>query len=350
MTQPTLFKVFLLGLPIGLALIGGGSLLVHSLRGKGGETEGKAAAQRRSVAQADLKFFIERLAKDIGPRPAGDPAALRKTRAFIEGLLAQNNFGYPEVKRQNYAAGSGEWTNLSVEIPGSDPARRGEIVLVAARCDTAALSPGANSSGSGLAALLSLAQAFVGTQHERTLRFVAFGNSLPPLTAPNATGAAACAAAAQTRGEKLAGVLVLGSLGCFRQGAGTQQPASPNGLAWPTEGNFIALLGCGAETPFQKELAAGFAAASTVPLASGFSPTALAGPEFSDLWAFHALGFPAVLLTDTGPFRSPDFQLFSDTPEKIDLAQLTQVTKGIERALRDVLNPRQTSPVTSGAP
>jgi hypothetical protein len=46
------------------------------------------------------------------------------------------------------------------------------------------------------------------------------------------------------------------------------------------------------------------------------------------------MGVPALMITDTAPFRYPHYHAREDTPEKLDYARLARVTAAIEKMLR----------------
>jgi len=49
-----------------------------------------------------------------------------------------------------------------------------------------------------------------------------------------------------------------------------------------------------------------------------------------------ALKPPAVMVTDTAPFRYPYYHTLRDTPDKLDYDRLARVVKGLEGVLRDL--------------
>jgi len=48
-----------------------------------------------------------------------------------------------------------------------------------------------------------------------------------------------------------------------------------------------------------------FRAHMNFPTIGGVAPASIPGIDWSDHWAFEQAGFPAVMLTDTAPFRYP---------------------------------------------
>ena len=62
----------------------------------------------------------------------------------------------------------------------------------------------------------------------------------------------------------------------------------------------------------------------------------IAGVSWSDQWAYWQFGWPAVMVTDTAPFRYPHYHTLRDTPDKLDYERLARVVQGLEGVLRDL--------------
>ncbi len=70
------------------------------------------------------------------------------------------------------------------------------------------------------------------------------------------------------------------------------------------------------------------------PSEGGALPASLPGIGWSDHWAFWQEGFPALMITDTAPFRYPHYHTPDDTPDKVDYERLARVTEGVEKVIR----------------
>ncbi len=68
-------------------------------------------------------------------------------------------------------------------------------------------------------------------------------------------------------------------------------------------------------------------------------PGALPGVDWSDHWAFWQAGYPALMVTDTAPFRSREYHQEGDTPEKLDYDRLARVVAGLEKVIEELANP-----------
>ena len=61
-------------------------------------------------------------------------------------------------------------------------------------------------------------------------------------------------------------------------------------------------------------------------------PASIEGVAWSDQWSFWRLGYPALMVTDTAPFRYPHYHEPTDTPDKLDYDRFALV------GVRDILS------------
>ena len=182
-----------------------------------------------------LRYTVDRLGR-IGPRNIYHYAALQQAADLCSSCLAENGCApVPET----YEARGKSFTNFSAEVPGGS--LKEEIVVVGAHYDTHKNSPGANDNGSALAVLFEIARAFATVPQHRTLRFVTFTNEESPFTRTKHMGSRVYARNCRERGDKIAAMLCLETLGCYSEQPGTQR-MSFGGRLLPREGNFLALV------------------------------------------------------------------------------------------------------------
>ncbi|MDH5675908.1 MAG: M28 family peptidase [Myxococcales bacterium] len=65
-------------------------------------------------------------------------------------------------------------------------------------------------------------------------------------------------------------------------------------------------------------------------------PDSLPGVGWSDHWSFWQQGYPALMVTDTAPFRYPHYHEPEDTPDKLDYERLARVVEGLELVIRSL--------------
>ena len=57
------------------------------------------------------------------------------------------------------------------------------------------------------------------------------------------------------------------------------------------------------------------------------------------VWSFWKEGDPALMVTDTAPYRYPHYHTMQDTPDKVDHERLARVVTGLQGMLRDLAHP-----------
>src|SRR4051794_1267268 len=158
------------------------------------------------------------LASGIGPRNISHYEALRAAAAYVEVSLAEAGLA---PAPQPYETRGKAFVNIAAEVAGTD--RRDEIVVVGAHYDSHKGSPGADYNASAVAALLELARHFAHRPPpSRTLRFVAFANEEAPFTRRADMGSRVYAGECRRRGEAVAGMVCLESLGYYSDEVGSQ--------------------------------------------------------------------------------------------------------------------------------
>lgn len=58
----------------------------------------------------------------------------------------------------------------------------------------------------------------------------------------------------------------------------------------------------------------------------------------SDHWSFWRNGYPAVMITDTAPFRYSHYHKRTDTPDKVDYERTARVVEGLAHVVDDLAN------------
>jgi len=259
------------------------------------------------------------------------PAALEAAAQHIEQTFV--DLGYA-VSAQRFTAGPVEVRNIEVEVKGD--ARAAEIVVVGAHYDSVAGAVGANDNGSGVAATLELARLFFGSQPARTLRFVAFANEEPPFFKSEAMGSRAYARRAKERGENIVAMLSLETIGYYSEQPGSQRYPFPLGFFYPSTGNFIAFVSNLGSRALLHEVVASFRHHAEFPSEAVAAPAFIPGVDWSDHWSFWEEGWPALMVTDTAPYRYPHYHTAQDTPDKVDYERVARVVTGLHGMLREL--------------
>ncbi|MCF6313444.1 MAG: M28 family peptidase [Verrucomicrobiales bacterium] len=332
----------LVGLPAGLILITAASFIYTEWfmprQAKRPDARERQFAQmmRKEVNRKDLESYVRVLAEDIGERHTGELESLQAAAFFIESSLGASNMGY-RVQRQKYTAGEQEVWNLEVTVPGNGKSE--EVVVIGAHYDTVAGSPGADDNASGVAALLSLANAFIGTENGRTLKFVAFVNEESPWARSDEMGSLVYAKALKSKGVKVVAMISLDSLGYFSDEPDSQKHPEGSPLAAKKVANFLLAVGNEASAFLVNGAKAPFQAKSDITLQTLVAKEGDLHAGRSDHWSFWQQGYPAAMITDSGPFRYAEYHQAGDQMEQIDFDRLEEAVKGIEGIVKNLANP-----------
>jgi Zn-dependent M28 family amino/carboxypeptidase len=276
-----------------------------------------------------LRAHVDMLATGIGERHIWRPDALARAADYIRLSFVEAGF---VPGSQTFSVRGVRVQNLEAIARGSSTGS--DSLVVGAHYDTIGGSPGANDNGTGIAAVLELARRFAGHTLPRTLRFVAFVNEEPPFFQTEEMGSLVYARAARQRGDRILGMLSLETMGYYSDEPGSQQYPGPLAQFFPDTGNFIGVVGNTASGELVRGIHAAFTAHSDFPIQGAPLPADLPGAGWSDHWSFWQTGYPAVMVTDTAPFRYPWYHTAEDTPDKVDFARLARVVDGLDAVVR----------------
>jgi hypothetical protein len=282
--------------------------------------------------RGELAAHVQKLGGEIGERNVAHYPRLLKAAQYIEDSLAGSGY---QVRRDNYEIQGKTCSNLEVELSGTSK----EIVLIGAHYDSVFGSPGANDNGSGVAAILSLARRFAGTQNYRTLRFVAFVNEEPFYFQSTEMGSYVYAGRCRERGDQISTMVSLETIGYFSGQRGSQRyPAPGLGLIYPRTGNFIGFVSNIDSRSLLRAALGEFRRHAQVPSEGAALPAAVPGVGWSDQWSFWQHGYRGIMVTDTAPFRYPHYHAPSDMPDKLDYDSMTRVATALEKMIQRQAN------------
>jgi Zn-dependent M28 family amino/carboxypeptidase len=287
----------------------------------------------------ELRANVQKLAGEIGERNMWHYAQLNAAADFIEESFSHAGL---RTRRVSYEMRGQPCHNIEAEIPGNRP----EIIVIGAHYDSVFGSPGANDNGSGAAAVLALANRFAARETDRhppermpnkTLRFVAFVNEEPPYFLSGEMGSLVYARRCKERGDKISAMISLETIGYFSDTLHSQTYPSPGlGVFYPKVGNFIGFVSNVKSRALLRRVIALFRKHAKIPSEGASLPAFIPGVSWSDQWSFWQNGYPAIMVTDTAPFRYPFYHSSSDTPDKLDYDRFTLVVSGMEKVIQEL--------------
>jgi Zn-dependent M28 family amino/carboxypeptidase len=281
---------------------------------------------------------VEILACEIGERNIWQYENLTAAVDFIVSSLSSGGY---KVNQQTFRVQDKACCNVEAVVIGTQHPE--EIVVVGAHYDSVFGSPGANDNSSAVAATLALARCFADKKPARSLRFVFFANEEPPFFQTDEMGSLVYAKDCRAKGDNIIAMLCLESIGYYSDEPNSQRYPFPFSFMYPSTGNFIGFVSNFHSRKLLHTVVASFRQQCKFPSEAGAVPETVPGISWSDQWSFWQQGYPAVMITDTAPFRYPYYHEPEDTADKINYDHLARVVSGLECVIADL-----TEPATSG--
>ncbi len=296
-----------------------------------------ALTEHENELKQRLSLHVRKLAGDIGERNMPRLEALEAAASYL--TQAFEAVGY-QPSAQEFKVSGRTVKNVEAELRGN--ARADEVVLIGAHYDSVFGSPGANDNATGVAGVLELARLVKTARLDRTIRFVCFVNEEPPYFRSEDMGSWHYAKRCRDQHENVVAMLSLETIGYYSDRKGSQQYPMPFGLLYPDTGNFIGFVG----SPKSKDLlfrcVGSFRQHTQFPSEGIAAPSWVNGIDWSDHACFWSRGYPALMITDTAPFRYPYYHSREDTPDKVDYARTARVVAGIGRVAAELAStPKQ---------
>lgn len=312
-------------------VVAGFALYMTSMPGKSFSGALSLLTAEESQIKTNLNKHVNYLAGTVGERNVIAYEPLQKTAQYIEEEFKARGY---MVQSQEYTVQMRKVRNITAEIHGGT--RAGEIVVIGAHYDTVYDCPGADDNTSGVAGLLELARLLKNSHPARTIRFVAFVNEEPPWFQTENMGSLVYAEQAHKLKENIVAAVSLETIGMYSDAEGSQQYPDGFKSLYPSRGNFIAFVGDLSSHGLVRDAVRSFRSAVNFPSEGSSVPGAVPGVGWSDHWSFWQQGYPAIMVTDTAPFRNPNYHRPTDTPDTLDYDRMARVVHGLVRVAADL--------------
>jgi len=284
----------------------------------------------------ELRRHVTALAHDIGVRSDAQYGNVQRAASYIERTLTA--LGYQVVSHE-FSAYNRTYRNLEATLRGTNLPQ--EVVILGAHYDSARKAPGADDNASGVAGVLALARVFAKERQTRTVRFVFFPNEEPPSFPTADMGSRHYATDARQRNDQIVAMLSIESIGYYDTEKGSQRYPFPLNLAYPDVGDFVGFVSNLRSRSLLVRALAAFRAHATLPTQGAAAPSWVPGVWWSDHWSFWREGYPAIMITDTAPYRNPFYHTPQDTPDKLDYDRMARVVHGLTHVVRAIANPAE---------
>jgi Zn-dependent M28 family amino/carboxypeptidase len=274
-----------------------------------------------------LKGHVTMLAQTIGQRNVLQRQGYKEAAAYLTQQLDAQGY---EVHRQDYRTSDKRpSSNFWVERAGG----QGGVLVVGAHYDSLLSgTPGADDNASGCASVLELARLLKDSKQGPTVRLALFANEEPPYFQTEDMGSLVLARKFLADRVEVLGMISMESIGYYCDEPNSQH-FPPGVSGYPDRGNFAAFVSDLSSKTFMERCLKGFQQARTIPAQGLAAPGMVEGISWSDHWSFSKCGFPAFMITDTAPFRNPNYHMSTDTPDTLDYERLAAVVEGTRQMI-----------------
>jgi Zn-dependent M28 family amino/carboxypeptidase len=290
-----------------------------------------------SAGQTELRdhltAHVRYLSETVGERNLLRAGSLQAVTGYLRDTLRQSGYA---VAEHVFSVDGKEVKNLEATLPGSQSTAG--VVIVGAHYDSVAGTVGANDNVTGVAAVLELARLLRASKFSQSVRFVFFVNEEPPYFQTEQMGSLVYARQLRRDNVRVSSMISLETIGFYSDAPGSQKYPALLGLFYPSRGNFIGFVG----NPESRDLLRGavrvFRESASFPSEGIAAPAEWPGVGWSDHWSFWQQGYPAIMITDTAPFRYRYYHTPFDTADKIDFEKMARVVEGVRHIIESLAN------------
>ncbi len=280
-----------------------------------------------AVSPSRLQTHVRQLSETFFPRDAGTPDTLDRAAAYIRQQFEEAG-GY--ITEQPFPIGSITYRNVVARF---GPHAK-DCIVVGAHYDAAGTLPAADDNASGVAGLIELAYLISKNPPQTCIELVGFTLEEQPFFRTSLMGSALHARSLKARGLTVRVMFSLEMIGYFNDAPHSQRfPFSLLAAFYPSQGNFIAVVGNFTQGLTVRRVKKAMQSASPLPVYSINAPRIVPGIDLSDHSNYWDEGYKAVMITDTAFYRNANYHTRNDTPDTLDYQRMAQVVQGVYAAV-----------------
>jgi Zn-dependent M28 family amino/carboxypeptidase len=293
-------------------------------------------AKKMMISTENLKGHVRNIHFDRGPYQGYQK--LEQAAQYIEKEFLKAGL---EVREDHFQWEGKSYKNIVAEKRGITSPHR--VLIVGAHYDTVPGSPGADDNASAIALLLEVTRNIQAVPLESTVRLVAFS-----LEEYDFAGSAHYADSLSKGGEEILGMISVEMVGFT--GPRQDYPPYLNRKHYPNVGDFIAIIGNERSKELLEKVCQSFKTnIPELPLEFLVVPGNGEGMDevrLSDHSPFWDKGVSALMITDTGFLRNPNYHLSSDRIETLDFGFMQKVAIGVYHSVVELARLADTKPET----
>ena len=281
--------------------------------------DGRISGEKVMISTENLKWHLQNIQFDRSPYH--HYPELEQAAQYIKGEFVKVGL---DAKEDSFQWEGKSYKNIVAEKEGIISPHR--VLILGAHYDTVPGSPGADDNASAIAVLLEVARNIQGVPLECTVRLIAFC-----LEEYGYVGSAHYVESLKKGKEEILGMISLEMVGFT--GPRQNYPPYLNPKYYPNVGDFIAIIGNERSKELLEKVCQSFKThIPQIPLEFIVVPgngERMEEVRLSDHSAFWDQGMPALMVTDTGFLRNPNYHLPSDRVETLDFEFMRKAATGV---------------------
>jgi len=278
------------------------------------------------ISAENLKGHVRNIHFDRGPHHSYHK--LEQAAQYIEKEFLKAGL---DVREDRFEWEGKCYKNIVAEKRGIISPHR--VLILGAHYDTVPGSPGADDNASAVALLLEVARNIQAVPLENTVRLVAFS-----LEEYDFAGSAHYVNCLSKGGDEILGMISVEMVGFT--GARQDYPPYLNPKHYPNVGDFIAIIANERSKALLERVCRSFKTnIPELPLEFLIVPGTGEGMDevrLSDHSVFWDQGVPALMITDTGFLRNPNYHRSSDTIATLDFEFMQKVAIGVYHSVMEL--------------
>lgn len=267
--------------------------------------------------------------------------SLRPFRTYDQPLILARVVDYIQdyflnagllVELQKWQVHGQEYVNvIAYYNPGKD-----SRLVVGAHYDVCGDQPGADDNASAVAGLLETARqlSLHQPQLDYTIELVAYCLEEPPYFGTEHMGSFVHARSLFEAAISVKGMICYEMIGYFSDTPGSQSYPIPEMYEmFPSEGNFIGVVGIDAQSGFVQAMYRHMAACDLISVFPFVFPDGNYLAYLSDQSNYWHFGYNALMINDTSFLRNPNYHQASDTIDTLDFSRMAAVVNSVVYAM-----------------
>ena len=292
---------------------------------------GLAFLANSQTSRLEIRSQLDTIVNRFGFRSYLDTATLNDVGVYIENEFKKHS---SHVYRQTYTVRGREYFNI-VGLIGDTTKPR---IVVGAHYDVCEELPGADDNGTGVVGLIqTIEQLKNDTLGDYCFEFVAYTLEEPPFFATEKMGSFVHAQSLSDRNIEVYGMVSLEMIGYFAMEKKSQDyPLRIFSLIYGNVGDYITVVRKMNKGAFTRNFSRKYKRTKQITTKKFTAPKSLTGIDFSDHRNYWAMGYDAIMLTDTAFYRNKNYHKSTDTVDTIDFERMAFVIDALVLTLRKI--------------